>query len=44
MTAEPVMWKCCNIGQEHNGGQVISVKAPIEIIPLFTRDGAELPI
>jgi len=35
-------WKCCNTGQEYSGGQTITAKAPIDTIPLFTRDGAEL--
>ena len=37
-------WKCCNTGQEHSGGQTITADAPIDIIPLFTRDGVNLPI
>jgi len=37
-------WKCCNTGHEYDGGQVITAEAPLEVIPLFTRDEAQLPI
>jgi len=37
-------WKCCNTGQEYPGGQTITAKAPIDIIPLYTKNGADLPI
>jgi len=37
-------WKCCNTGQEYDGGQVITAEAPLKVIPLFTRDGAKLPV
>ena len=37
-------WRCAWTGQAFQGGQRIVVAAPLERIPLFLRDGAELPI
>jgi alpha-D-xyloside xylohydrolase len=37
-------WTCCNTGCEYTGGQIITAKAPLDVIPLFARDGAKLPI
>jgi alpha-D-xyloside xylohydrolase len=37
-------WTCAWTGDVHEGGQRITVPAPLERIPLFLRDGAELPI
>ncbi|MEU6247971.1 TIM-barrel domain-containing protein [Glycomyces sp. NPDC047010] len=33
-------WTDLHTGTEHQGGQWITVDAPIELIPVFTRDGA----
>ena len=37
-------WTCAWTGQGFAGGQRVTVPAPLERIPLFLRDGAELPI
>jgi alpha-D-xyloside xylohydrolase len=37
-------WTDAWTGDGYSGGQTVTVKAPIERIPLFLRDGAELPI
>ncbi|MFJ6216031.1 TIM-barrel domain-containing protein [Streptomyces sp. NPDC092296] len=37
-------WRDAWTGQEYEGGQAVVVAAPLERIPLFLRDGAELPI
>ncbi len=37
-------WKNAWTGKKFNGGQTIPVDAPLDIIPLFLRDGADLPI
>lgn len=37
-------WTNAWTGEVHPGGQTILVDAPLEIIPLFLRDGADLPI
>ena len=37
-------WTDAWTGEEHEGGRTVTVPAPIERIPLFLRDGAELPI
>jgi len=37
-------WTCCNTGCEYTGEQTITVNAPLDIIPLFTKNGAKLPI
>jgi len=37
-------WTCCNTGAEYAGGQTITAAAPLDVIPLYTRDGAKLPI
>jgi alpha-D-xyloside xylohydrolase len=35
-------WTCCRTGVEYEGGQSITANAPLDIIPLFARDGAKL--
>ncbi|ONI80775.1 hypothetical protein ALI22I_46970 [Saccharothrix sp. ALI-22-I] len=37
-------WTDAWTGQEHAGGQTVTVAAPIERIPLFVRDDARLPL
>jgi alpha-D-xyloside xylohydrolase len=37
-------WRDAWTGQEFEGGQTVTVEAPLERIPLFLRDGARLPI
>lgn len=37
-------WKDANSGQIFNGGQWINYDAPLEIIPLFLKDDANIPI
>ena len=37
-------WTDAWTGEEHDGGQTVTVAAPIERIPLFLRDDAWLPI
>jgi alpha-D-xyloside xylohydrolase len=37
-------WKNTIDGQRHNGGQWIECDAPIESIPVFLRNGVDLPI
>src|SRR3954471_18129678 len=37
-------WTDAWTGEEHEGGQMVTVAAPISRIPLFLRDGARLPI
>lgn len=37
-------WKDANRGRMYNGGQWIDCDAPLEIIPLFLKNGADLPI
>jgi alpha-D-xyloside xylohydrolase len=37
-------WTDAWTGQRYEGGQTVTVDAPLERIPLFLRDGAELPI
>jgi alpha-D-xyloside xylohydrolase len=37
-------WKNVWTGETQEGGQTIWVNAPLEIIPLFVRDGSKLPI
>jgi alpha-D-xyloside xylohydrolase len=37
-------WTCAWSGAVHDGGQRITAPAPLERIPLFLRDGADLPI
>ena len=37
-------WTDAWTGEQHEGGQAITAAAPIERIPLFLRDDAELPI
>ena len=37
-------WRDAWTGEEHEGGQTVTVPAPLDRIPLFLRDGATLPI
>jgi alpha-D-xyloside xylohydrolase len=37
-------WRDAWTGQDYDGGQSVTVDAPLERIPLFLRDGAVLPI
>ncbi len=37
-------WADARTGEAHGGGEVVSVAAPLERIPVFLRDGAEVPI
>jgi len=37
-------WRDAWTGEEHEGGQTVTVPAPLDRIPLFLRDGAQLPI
>ncbi len=37
-------WKAVNTGETHEGGQWLTCDAPIDSIPLFLRDGVELPL
>jgi alpha-D-xyloside xylohydrolase len=37
-------WRDAWTGEEHEGGQTVTVPAPLDRIPLFLRDGASLPI
>ena len=37
-------WRDAWTGEEYTGGQTVTVQAPLERIPLFLRDGAQLPI
>ncbi|MGB4648163.1 MAG: TIM-barrel domain-containing protein, partial [Acetivibrionales bacterium] len=41
---EGAEWKCTIDGRKYDGGQWIECDAPIEDIPLFLRDNADLPI
>ncbi|MFE4601065.1 hypothetical protein ACFRKE_09420, partial [Kitasatospora indigofera] len=37
-------WTDAWTGERHRGGRTVRVDAPLERIPLFLRDGADLPI
>ncbi|MFA6508739.1 MAG: glycoside hydrolase family 31 protein, partial [Treponemataceae bacterium] len=37
-------WTDVRSGKKHEGGQKITVDAPLDVIPLFFKDGATLPI
>ena len=37
-------WKDAYTGREYEGGQTVTVPAPLEIIPVMIRDGAEIDI
>jgi len=37
-------WKNAWSGEEFNGGQEIKVDAPLDVIPIFLKDGADIPI
>ena len=38
------VWTDAWTGKVYEGGQTIQADAPIDVIPLFLKDGAELPI
>ena len=38
------VWKDAYTGKTYEGGQTVTVPAPIDIIPVMIRDGAELEI
>jgi alpha-D-xyloside xylohydrolase len=40
----PARWKDAFTGAAYEGGRRVCVPAPLDVIPLFLRDGAELPI
>jgi len=40
----PSTWKDAFTGKTYEGAQRITVSAPLDVIPLFLRDGKELPI
>jgi alpha-D-xyloside xylohydrolase len=37
-------WKDPSTGYQYEGGQWIQSEAPLDTMPLFLRDGADLPI
>lgn len=37
-------WRDTNYGQTYNGGQWINYDAPLEVIPVFLKDKADIPI
>jgi len=41
---EGVEWKEVNSGKVYSGGQWIEVDAPLSVIPVFLRNGVNLPI
>ena len=41
---EGSVWKDAYTGKEYEGGQAVTVPAPLDIIPVMIRDGAELNI
>ncbi|NMB45719.1 MAG: family 31 glucosidase [Firmicutes bacterium] len=41
---EGARWENAWTGETHSGGQTIEVKTPIDEIPVFLKDGADLPI
>ena len=41
---DSAQWTNAWSGENQAGGQTINVDAPLEIIPLFLRSGANLPI
>ncbi|MCL2265385.1 MAG: glycoside hydrolase family 31 protein [Treponema sp.] len=41
---EGAQWTCCDTGKEYKGGQTITANAPLDVIPLFARNGAKLPV
>jgi alpha-D-xyloside xylohydrolase len=41
---EGASWTCCHTGKNYTGGQTITANAPLDVIPLYSRDGVKLPI
>lgn len=41
---EGTQWKDANSGQFYNGGQSIDYDAPLDVIPVFLKDGANIDI
>jgi len=37
-------WKNPRTGREHDGGAWVTCDAPLEVIPMFLRDGADVPV
>ena len=37
-------WREVATGKTYEGGQTVTAKAPIDVIPLFVRVGADLPL
>jgi len=37
-------WRDVNSSRIHNGGELVDYNAPLDVIPVFLRDGADLPI
>ncbi|MBA4864729.1 glycoside hydrolase family 31 protein [Streptomyces sp. PSKA54] len=37
-------WVCAASGEVHEGGRTVTAPAPIDHIPVFTREGADLPL
>ena len=37
-------WTCCNTGVTYEGGRIITANAPLDVIPLFAKNGAKLPV
>lgn len=40
---EGVSWQAANSGQTYTGGRYIECEAPLEVIPVFLKNGAKLP-
>ena len=39
---EGTVWVDTNSGKTYAGGQTVTVDAPVDVIPVFTREGAEV--
>jgi alpha-D-xyloside xylohydrolase len=37
-------WKDARVGKTFEGGQFVTAEAPIDVIPVFLRNGADLPV
>lgn len=37
-------WKEASTGKEYEGGQVVTADAPLDVIPVFVRDGADVSV
>ena len=38
------IWKECSTGKVFDGGQTVTANAPLDVIPVFARDGKEFEI